>query len=47
MKPLGMLYMVLLMAMATCTARAQDAERTTARDTRVPAVSNAAAFSVW
>jgi len=33
--------------LAAFAAHAQDAERTTARDTRVPAVSNAATFGVW
>lgn len=44
MKARGLLWVSLLVVSA---AYAQDAERTTARDTRVPAVSHAAAFSVW
>ena len=44
MKPRDMLWMGLL---AATLAYGQEAERTTARDTRVPAVSQAAAFTVW
>ena len=38
---------VLWIALLVTAVSAQAAERTTACDTRVPAVANAAAFTVW
>lgn len=43
MKVRGALWVSLL---AVCTVQAQDAERSTARDTRVPAAVHAAVLSV-
>ena len=40
-------HVVLTGLLVALALSARTAERTTARDTRVPAVTNAAAFTVW